>query len=76
MNFFKDLFRKINGMTVYALVGPSGTGKSFRAKLLAQKYGIEVIIDDGLLIQQDKIKVLEDSENKYARVICMADGRG
>lgn len=55
MNFFKDLFRKINGMTVYALVGPSGTGKSFRAKLLAQKYGIEVIIDDGLLIQQDKI---------------------
>lgn len=27
-------------------------------------------------IQQDKIKVLEDSENKYARVICMADGRG
>ena len=27
-------------------------------------------------IQQDKIKVLEDSENKYARVICRADGRG
>lgn len=24
-------------------------------------------------IQQDKIKVLEDSENKYARVICIAD---
>lgn len=24
-------------------------------------------------IQQDKIKVLEDSENKYARIICIAD---
>ena len=44
-----------HGMTVYALVGESGTGKSFRAKLLAEKYGIEAIIDDGLLIQDDKI---------------------
>lgn len=40
---------------VFALVGESGTGKSFRAKLLAQKYGIEAIIDDGLLIKDDKI---------------------
>lgn len=38
-----------------ALVGGSGTGKSFRAKLLAQKHNIEAIIDDGLLIQDDKI---------------------
>ncbi|MCH5290362.1 MAG: hypothetical protein J1D88_01225 [Treponema sp.] len=43
------------GMMVYALVGESGTGKSFRAKLLAQKYGISALIDDGLLIQDDKI---------------------
>lgn len=42
-------------MQVYALVGESGTGKSFRAKLLAQKYGITALIDDGLLIQDDKI---------------------
>ena len=46
------LFRSI---TVFALVGESGTGKSFRAKLLAQKYGINALIDDGLLIQDDKI---------------------
>lgn len=45
----------VKGVTVYALVGESGTGKSFRAKLLAQKYNIDVIIDDGLLIQEDKI---------------------
>lgn len=55
MNIIQNVLRKMTGITVYALVGPSGTGKSFRAKLLAQKYGIDVIIDDGLLIQQDKI---------------------
>lgn len=44
-----------HGITIYALVGESGTGKSFRAKLLAQKYNIEALIDDGLLIQDDKI---------------------
>lgn len=43
------------GVTVFALVGESGTGKSFRAKLLCEKYGIQAIIDDGLLIQDDKI---------------------
>ena len=41
----------IRGIRVYALVGESGTGKSFRAKLVAQKYGIDMIIDDGLLIR-------------------------
>lgn len=41
--------------TVFALVGESGTGKSFRSKLLAEEYSINAIIDDGLLIQDDKI---------------------
>jgi len=40
---------------VYALTGESGTGKSFRAKLVAQKYGIDLIIDDGLLIRDNRI---------------------
>lgn len=40
---------------MYALVGESGTGKSFRAKLVAQKYGIDDIIDDGLLIRDNRI---------------------
>ncbi|WP_407399119.1 hypothetical protein [Treponema sp.] len=44
-----------HGLSVFALVGESGTGKSFRAKLIAQENGIEAIIDDGLLIQNDKI---------------------
>lgn len=45
----------IKGIKVYSLVGKSGTGKSFRAKLIAQKYGIELMIDDGLLIMDQKI---------------------
>ena len=39
----------------YALIGESGTGKSFRAILVAQKYGIDFIIDDGLLIRDNRI---------------------
>lgn len=53
MNIVEKLIHK--GLQVYALVGESGTGKSFRAKLLAQKYGIDALIDDGLLIKDDKI---------------------
>lgn len=37
-------------MKVYALVGKSGTGKSYRAMSLAGKKNISAIIDDGLLI--------------------------
>lgn len=55
MKSITDLYWFFKGVNVYALVGDSGTGKSFRAKLLAQKYGIELIIDDGLLIRDDKI---------------------
>ncbi len=52
---FSDLYWLIKGVRVYALVGESGTGKSFRAKLLAQKFGLDLIIDDGLLIRNDRI---------------------
>ncbi|OGO79282.1 MAG: hypothetical protein A2Y23_01545 [Clostridiales bacterium GWB2_37_7] len=37
-------------MQVYALVGSSGTGKSYKAFVVASERGIEYIIDDGLLI--------------------------
>jgi len=43
------------GVQVLALVGGSGTGKSFRARLVAEKHGIDLIIDDGLLIKDQKI---------------------
>lgn len=55
MFFLRNIFQHIGRIHVYALVGESGTGKSFRSKLLAEKLGIELIIDDGLLIHNDKI---------------------
>lgn len=42
-------------MKVYALVGKSGAGKSFRARLIAEKHGIDVIVDDGILIHENAI---------------------
>lgn len=51
---FPALFVK-KKITVYALVGPSGTGKSFRSKLVAESHNIDVIIDDGLLIKGKQI---------------------
>jgi uncharacterized alkaline shock family protein YloU len=41
-------------MEVYALVGPSGTGKSHRAMTVAYEQGINTVIDDGLLIQDGR----------------------
>ena len=40
---------------VYAFVGPSGTGKSYRAQWLASKYDIHYIIDDGLLVNDNEV---------------------
>lgn len=42
-------------MKVYAFVGPSGTGKSYRAQMVANEKGIEYIIDDGLLISGNEV---------------------
>ena len=52
---FLDFLFQLKRIKVFALVGESGTGKSFRAKLVAQKYEIEYIIDDGLLIRDNRI---------------------
>ena len=42
-------------MKVYALVGKSGTGKSFQAIGLCERKGIESIIDDGLFIKKGTV---------------------
>ena len=39
----------------YAFVGPSGTGKSYRAQMVANEKGINYIIDDGLLIKENEV---------------------
>ena len=40
---------------VYAFVGPSGTGKSYRAQMVANENNISYIIDDGLLIKDNNV---------------------
>ena len=40
---------------VYGFVGPSGTGKSYRAQFVAGENDIKYIIDDGLFIKDNKI---------------------
>ena len=39
----------------YAFIGPSGTGKSYRAQYVASGKGIKYIIDDGLLIKDSQV---------------------
>ncbi len=45
----------MNNIKVYAFVGPSGTGKSYRAQLVASENNIHYIIDDGLLINENDV---------------------
>ena len=51
----KDISIFGNKIKVYAFVGPSGTGKSYRAQMVASEKNIEYIIDDGLLISNNKV---------------------
>ena len=45
----------LNNTKVYAFVGPSGTGKSYRAQMVANKYNIRYIIDDGILVKDSDV---------------------
>ena len=42
-------------ISVYAFYGPSGTGKSHHAKIVAEMVKTNVMIDDGLLIKDERI---------------------
>jgi len=70
-NFLSRVKGRLKGIMVYALVGRSGTGKSFRAKLLAEKIGIPFIVDDGLLIHGDTILAGKSAklEKRYLNAI-------
>lgn len=45
----------LSQIKVYAFVGPSGTGKSYRAQMVAGEKNIDFIIDDGLLVKDNEI---------------------
>lgn len=49
------LWWRVSGVLVYALIGRSGSGKSYRARLVASRFGIPLIVDDGLLIKGETI---------------------
>ena len=45
----------MNKIRVFAFVGPSGTGKSYRAQMVAGENDISYIIDDGLLVNENEV---------------------
>jgi ABC-type oligopeptide transport system ATPase subunit len=61
-----DFLFALKRKKVFALIGDSGTGKSFRAKLVAQKYRIDFIIDDGLLIRDNRILAGHSAKKEHS----------
>ena len=57
-----------NKIKVYAFVGPSGTGKSYRAQMVASEKNINYIIDDGLLIKENEVIAGESAKKAPTKV--------
>jgi len=53
---------------VIALVGASGTGKSYQASQVAHEYDADVIVDDGLLVRDAKILAGRSAKAEPTRV--------
>ena len=58
----------VNRLKVYAFVGPSGTGKSYRAQMVASERNISFIIDDGLLIKDNAVIAGESAKKAETKV--------
>jgi len=63
---FNDILFLFKRKKIFALVGESGTGKSFQAKIVAQKYRIEFLIDDGLLIKGNRILAGHSAKTEHS----------
>ena len=57
-----------NKIKVYAFVGPSGTGKSYRAQMVASEKDIHYIIDDGLLIHDNEVIAGESAKKAPTKI--------
>jgi len=55
-------------MEVYALIGQSGTGKSYKAFMVARDRDIEYIIDDGLLIGGTRVIAGQSAKREKTRL--------
>ena len=62
----KDIFG--TKIKVYAFVGPSGTGKSYRAQMVASEKNIHFIIDDGLLIKDNEVIAGESAKKAPTKI--------
>ena len=58
-------------MDVIALVGPSGTGKSHRALIVAHEHKADAIIDDGLLIKDGKIIAGHSAKRESSKIMAV-----
>ena len=58
----------MSDIKVYAFVGPSGTGKSYRAQMVASEKGIRIRIDDGLLIKDNQIIAGESAKKAPTKI--------
>ena len=61
----------LSTIEVYAFVGPAGTGKSQRASQVARQHGIDLIVDDGLVVSRGRIMAGRSakSEDNMVRAI-------
>lgn len=64
----KEILPFANKIKVYAFVGPSGTGKSYRAQMVAGEKDIHFIIDDGLLISDNKVVAGESAKKASTKI--------
>lgn len=55
-------------MRILAFVGPSGTGKSYRAQWVARDNELDCIIDDGLLIKDNRILAGKSAKKEVSRI--------
>ena len=58
----------MNKIRVYAFVGPSGTGKSYRAQMVAGENNISYIIDDGLLVNENEVVAGESAKKAPTKI--------
>lgn len=58
----------MNNIKVYAFVGSSGTGKSYRAQMVANENNIHYIIDDGLFINDNEIIAGESAKKAPTKI--------
>ena len=58
----------MDNIRVYAFVGPSGTGKSYRAQMVANENNIHYIIDDGLFIKDNEIIAGESAKKAPTKI--------